>query len=169
MPHIKIFLPNHEVLNGDWGKGCEFGSLKDFLLFGSDLFLFIVGLSIDQILMDPISSLFYNVEDHWLLATVVDDLIDLPDDEVGVVTGDACDGLYFVFDGGVGVLLGEFEHEVDLVFELIALVGLAHNVELVGRSFLDHVELIQINVIQGHKLVLLVPQVLNLSHPIQIL
>lgn len=51
-----------------------------------------------------------------------------------------------------------------MVLELVALVGFAEHVELVGSSLLDHLKLVQVNILQRSELVPLFPQVLHLHN-----
>lgn len=95
--------------------------------------------------MDPVPSLLDNVEHYRLLSAAADDLLDLFDDVVGVVTSDACDWLDFVLDRCVGILFGVLKHEIDLILMLLAFVGFAHNVKFIRGSFFNYLELIQIN------------------------
>lgn len=75
--------------------------------------------------MDPVARFLHDIEDHWFLVVVVDDVIDLLGDVVEVVAGDAGNGLQLVLQGREGILLGVLEEETDLVLELVAAVRLA--------------------------------------------
>lgn len=164
MPGVKLPLPGQEVLDSDWGEGCELGPFE-YGFFPDDLlFLDFDGPALNQVLMDPVPGFLDDVEDDWLFVAVEDDVLDLLGDVVDVVPGDAGDGFDFVLDGGEGVFLGELKHEVDLVLHLVADVGLAQHVELVRGSLLHHLKLIQIDVLQRSELVPLLSQVLYLHH-----
>lgn len=100
------------------------------------------------------------------MLTVDDDIINFLGDVVDVVTGDAGDGLDLVLDGGEGILFGVLEHDADLVFKGVTLVGFAQHSELVGCGFFQHCELVEVDVGQSCELIVLMSQVLHFSHPI---
>ena len=87
--------------------------------------------------MYPASCFFDDIKDYRFLLAVQQYLIYFFDDMVDIVSGDSCDGFDFVLEGGDGVLFGEFKHDVDLVLGLVAFVGFAEDVELVGCGFFD--------------------------------
>jgi hypothetical protein len=161
---VELLLPGQEVLRSDRGESCELGPLEYLYLFGNDFFLLFGGLTLDQVLVNPVPGLLDDVEYDWFLLTVEDDLIDFLGDGVDVVASDAGNGLNLVLERREGVLLGVFEHDVDLVLELVAAVGLAEDGELEGGSLLQNGEFIEVDMREGSELVLLVPQVLHFSH-----
>lgn len=114
--------------------------------------------------MDPVSGFLDDVEDDWFFMAVEDDVFYLLGDVIDIVPGDAGDGFDFVLDGGEGVLLGELEHEINLVLHLVPDVWLAKHVEFVRRCFLYHLELVQIDVLQSSELIPLLTQVLHFHH-----
>lgn len=114
--------------------------------------------------MNPIPCFFDYFKNHRLLSTVVDNFLNLLDDMVGIIASDACDGFYLILDGRIWILFSVLEHKIDLIFKLIALIWLAHNIKLIRRSFLDNMELIQIDMTQGCKLILLISKMLNFNH-----
>jgi hypothetical protein len=75
--------------------------------------------------MYPIPCLFYNIKDNWLLAIVVDNLINLSDDMIDIIACNACDRLYLIFDWCIGILFSVLEHQINLIFQLIAFVWFA--------------------------------------------
>ena len=95
--------------------------------------------------MDPVAGFLDDVEDDGRVVAGEYDIIYFFDDVVDILSGDACDWFYLVLDGGEGVLLVILEHEVDLVVELVALVGLAKDVELVGRGLLDDLKFVHVD------------------------
>jgi hypothetical protein len=161
MASIELLLPGEEGLDGDGSEGRELGPFEDLLLLGEVGLLDLEGFALDEVLVDPIAGFLDDVEDDGLLLTVADNVLDLLGDGVDVVAGDADDGLELVAEGSEGVLLGELEHEVDLELQGVALVGFAEHVELVGCRLLHHLELLQIDILQGRELVLLLSQVLH--------
>lgn len=56
------------------------------------------------------------------MTTVDDNIIYFFDDKVDIITSNTCNGLDLVFNGGVGILFGEFKHHIDLIIELITFV-----------------------------------------------
>jgi hypothetical protein len=150
---VEFLLPGKEVLDGHWSKSSKFGSFEHFHFFSGEALLNFQRSALDQVLMDPVSGLFDNIEDDRLLLAATDDFLYFFDDIVDVVSGDACDGLDLVLERCEGVLLGVLEHEVDLVLHRVALERFAQDVELVGCRFLDNMEFIQIDVLEGCELV----------------
>jgi hypothetical protein len=96
--------------------------------------------------MNPISSLLDYIKHHWFFLTVEQDVIDFLDNMVDVVPSEARNGLDLVLQGCGGVVFGELEHEIDLVFGLYAFVWFAEDVELVGSGFLDNLEFVKVDV-----------------------
>jgi hypothetical protein len=143
---VKLFLPSIEVLDCNRGKGSEFGSLKHFLDFLNGVLLNFVGSALHQILMNPASGLLHDIKNNRFLVTISNYFINLLDDVVDIVPSQAGDRLDLVAKRSERVLLGELEHDVDLVFELIALIGFAEDVEFVRGSLLDHLKLIEVDV-----------------------
>lgn len=111
--------------------------------------------------MNPTSGFLHNVKNNRFLLAIGKYVIYLFDNEVDIIASEASDGLDFVAQRSDGILFGELKHDVDLVFELVAFVGFAEDVEFVRGGLLDHLELIQVDVCQRGELVLLMPQVLH--------
>jgi hypothetical protein len=164
VPEIEILLPGVEVFRGDGGEGGELGPLEKLYLLCSNLFLLLLPLALDEIVVDPVPGLLDNVEHYGFLVTVDNDFVDFLGDGVDVVAGDASDGLYLVFDGSGGILLGVLEHDADLVFELVALIWLAEHCKFVRRGLLQHLELIEVDVGQRCEFVVLISEVLDVGH-----
>lgn len=125
VPEVELLFPSHEVFRGDGGECCKFGPLENFNFFCNNFLLLFVGLSLDEVLVDPVPGLFDDVENNGFLLTVDDDIINFFCDCVDIIAGDTGDGLQLVLDGREGVLLGVLEHETDLVLKLIPAVRLA--------------------------------------------
>lgn len=92
--------------------------------------------------MNPGSGFFNDVKDNRFFMAAEDDVFYFFGDMVDVVPGDASDGFDLIFDGSERVLLGELEHEVDLVLHLVANVGFTEYIEFIRSSFLDNLEFI---------------------------
>lgn len=114
--------------------------------------------------MNPVSCFFYDIKNNRFLATVVDNLFDFSNDVISVIASDACDGLYLILDGRIGILFGVLKHEIDLILMLFALIRFAGDIKFIRSSFFNNMKLIHINMSQSCKLILLISKMLNLNH-----
>jgi len=142
MFQIKFFFPNCKIFNSNWSECRELWSFEYFYLFSSLNFLFFSCFSFNKILMNPISSFLYNIKDNRLMMTVENKIINFLGNSIDVIPSDPRNRLDFILQSSEWVLLGVFEHNVDLILELISLVGLAKYIELKRGSFFDDLEFI---------------------------
>lgn len=164
MLRIELLLPKCEALRSDWRKCSEFGSFKHFLLLPSqNFFLFFLVLTLNQMLIDPQSSFFNDIQYNWQFKRLFDDPIDAFGDLHNAVTCYACQGLELVSEGQNRVTRLEFEGDIELIIVGIV-VWFAQYAEFVRTVLVKSLELIQINVLKSQVFIALSCKTVHINH-----
>jgi len=153
---VKLFFPRVEILHCDRSESCKFRSFEYFFDFGYLCFLSLVGSAFDQVLMNPVSGFLNDIKNDRFLLAILDDLINYFDDMIDVVSGKSCNRLDFITKGIGWIFFGKLKHDIDLILQLVTFVRFTQDIEFVGCSLLDYLELIEVDVGQGSEFVLLI-------------